>query len=631
MATLLSTSFNWFSRTRPFILFSILMILKSYLTWFAIFGGIAPLSPLLKEIPFIWLIFSVIEYFAGKRKTFYYLIANVLITAIFFAAIMYYKYYGVIVTYHALEQVNQVTAVENSVFSLLDPYYVLIFIDIIVIGTLLIRAHRTRKRRQAQSMRGRQATNLRRSHRGVSSALFVLSLALCLLNTWPNRASMNEVKKAEAMGILDYEIYTLVSARKESLVSSAQINQQVIDQLKGTTPSANPSLFGAAKGKNLIILQMESMQNFLVGLKIDGQEIMPNLNKLVSESLYSPHFYQMVGQGNTSDAEFMVYTSFYIPPNEAATQNYPDKQLPSLPKLLQQNGYDTATFHTNIVEFWNRGELYKALGWNRYYDQSFYGTDQTVFFGPVDEVLYNKTAPELSKMQDTGKPFYSQIISMTAHHPFTTPHELDKIKLPERYQDTMVGDYLRSQNYADWALGKFIQDLKDRGIWQNSMVVLYGDHQGLPKYSLNKDELALMEEMYGHSYDNKEMINIPLIISIPGQKPQVIDGVGGEVDIMPTVANLLGVSLKDHIHFGEDLLNQNYNLLPERYYLPSGSFLNDKALFIPGVFYKDGEEFPLQAGSEDGQKQTTEDEYNRALKLLHLSDSYVQQLPDRSK
>lgn len=618
--------FKWLSGARPFIVFSLLMIVKSYLAWMSIFGGIPPLSPLLKEVPFVWITFCLIEYFASKRKTLYYLIANLLLSGILFAAIMYYKYYGVIVTYHAMQQVNQVTAVSNSVFSLLDPYYVLIFLDIVVIGIVLIRAavlwkHQTVQEKQQHS---------RKLNKWAVSTVLVLSLAVCFWNVWPNRASMNEVKKAESMGILNYEAYTVMSNHKEDLVNASQINQSAIDQMKGTTPVANPDYFGAAKGKNLIIIQMESFQNFLINLKIDGQEITPNLNKLASESLYFPHFYQMVGQGNTSDAEFVVNTSFYIPPNEAATQNYPDKQLPSMPKLLQDNGYDTATFHTNIVEFWNRGELYKALGWNRYYDQKFFGSDDKVFFGSDDQVLYSKTAPELKKMQDAGKPFYAQVISMTAHHPFTIPHELDKITLPDRYQDTMVGDYIRAQNYADWCLGQFFQELKDEGVWDNSVVMLYGDHQGLPKYSLNSDELDLMEEIYGHPYDNINMINIPLIVSVPGVQPQVVNNVGGEVDIMPTAANLLGVSLDNHIHFGQDILNQTYNLLPERYYLPSGSFLNDKALFVPGVWYKDGVQVPFSQDSVS-EALTTEDEYNRALKLLNLSDSYVKQLPDREK
>lgn len=137
-----------------------------------------------------------------------------------------------------------------------------------------------------------------------------------------------------------------------------------------------------------------------------------------------------------------------------------------------------------------------------------------------------------------------------------------------------------------------------------------------------------MEEIYGRTYGNIDMINIPLVISVPGQQPAKFNQVGGEVDIMPTVANLLGISLQNHIHFGQDILNQDYNLLPQRYYLPSGSFLNDKALFMPGVWYDDGDQIPL-SGNGVNQALTTENEYNRALDLLHLSDSYVKQLPNR--
>lgn len=610
---------------KPFVFFSVIMILKIYLVWTAIFDGVPAWGPLLKEIPFIWVLFCLIEWFSSKRKIGLYLTVNLIVTAIFFAAIMYHKYYGVMVTYHALEQVNQVTAVKNSVFSLLAPYYLLIFLDIVVIGFWLFRKKRAEKLKAF--------FNMKKASTGVITGIFALSLLLCIFNIWPNRASMNEIKQAEQMGILNYETYTIFSStKKEELVSKNQISQAKIDDLKGISAPAKPKYFGAAKGKNLIIIQMESFQNFLIDLKIDGQEVTPNMNKLVKENTYFKHFYQMVGQGNTSDAEFVVNTSFYIPYNEAATQNYPDKDLPSLPKLMRDQGYDTATFHTNVVDFWNRGELYAAIGFNRYYDQKWFGTEDTVFFGPSDEVLYKKTAEELDRMQQAGQPFYSQVISMTAHHPFTTPHEKDKIQLPERYQDNMVGDYLRAQSYADYALGQFIQDLKQKGIWDNSVVVIYGDHLGLPMYSLDKHGLELMKEIYGRDYSYIDMINIPMLIHAPGvDTPAVMENVGGQVDILPTVANLFGVNLDNHIHFGEDILNQtSYNLLPQRYYLPSGSFLNDKALFIPGVWYDDGTKYPL---AKDGVQQalTTESEYNRALELLRLSDSYVQQLPDRVK
>lgn len=610
---------------KPFVFFSVIMIFKIYLVWTAIFDVVPAWGPLLKEIPFIWILFCLIEWFSSKRKIGLYLTVNLIVTAVFFAAVMYHKYYGVIVNYTALQQVNQVTAVKNSVFSLLAPYYLLIFVDIVVIGFWLFRKKRAEKLKAL--------FNLRKASTGVITGIFAFSLLLCIFNVWPNRASMNEIKQAEQMGILNYETYTIFSsAKKEELVDKNEISQAKINNLKGITPPAEPKYFGAAKGKNLIIIQMESFQNFLIGLKIDGQEVTLNMNKLVKENTYFSHFYQMVGQGNTSDAEFVVNTSFYIPYNEAATQNYPDKDLPSLPKLMRDQGYDTATFHTNVVDFWNRGELYKAIGFNRYYDQKWFGTEDTVFFGPSDEVLYKKTIEELDRMQQTGQPFYTQVISMTAHHPFTTPHDKDKIQLPERYQDNMVGDYLRAQSYADYALGQFIEDLKQRGIWDNSVVVIYGDHLGLPMYSLDKHGLELMKEIYGRDYSYIDMINIPMLLHVPGTElPEVMDNVGGQVDILPTVANLFGINLDNHIHFGEDLLNQtSYNLLPQRYYLPSGSFINDQALFIPGVWYDDGTKYPLP---KDGVTQalTTESEYNRALELLRLSDSYVKQLPDREK
>nr|WP_260986948.1 LTA synthase family protein [Paenibacillus terrae] len=603
---------------KPFVLFTILLLLKGYLAWAVTFNDLMPWKPIITEIPFIWLVFCLIEWFAGKRKFGAYVIANLLLTTIFFAVIMYFKYYGVIATYHALEQVNQVTAVRNSVFSLMDPYYLLIYADIVVIFVIMVRGRKARQWKDQTS---------RRARRSVVTVLFILSLVICLFNIVPNRASMNEITKAQQMGILNYEAYTIFSKKKEDIVPLNRITQASIDELKGIKKTDQPQHFGDAKGKNVIIIQLESFQNFLINLKIDGQEITPNMNKLAKEQYYFPNFNQMVGQGNTSDAEFVVNTSFYVPPSGAATQNYVDKKLPSLPRLMESNGYATATFHTNDVEFWNRGELYSSLGFQHYYDKSFFGDEDSFFFGPSDEVLYKKTAAKMKEMDQEDKPFYAQVISMSAHHPFTIPERKYHMQLPERYDGTFVGDYIRAQNYADYALGQFIDELKTNGLWEDSLIVIYGDHMGLPLYSLDRDDKELMKEIYGHEYSYSDMINIPLILAGGSiQHPEVNNTVGGQVDILPTVANLTGVSVKDHIHFGQDLLNQSYNLIPERYYLPTGSFLTGNALFVSGAGYEDGAQYPL-SGRTSVDGGTTEDEYNRALKLLNLSDSYVNQQP----
>jgi len=602
----------------PILFFSLIMLLKGALAWLVIFENGASWMVMLKELPFVLIVFSLIEAFAKKRKMLYYLIANLLMTTILFAVIMYYKYYGVIVTYFALAQVNQVTAVKNSVFSLMDPYFLFIFTDVVVLAALMI------KKKRDLNWKTKFNTP---SSRKVALALLTVSLIVCLFNIVPNRASMNEIVKAEQMGILNYEAYMIFSNKDQEYVEPEKITQANINKLKNVQQVEQPLLHGSAQGKNLIIIQMESLQNFLVNLKVEGQEILPNFNKLVNEHYYFDKFYQQVGQGNTSDAEYVVNTSLYIPPRGAATQMYADRELPSIAKLLKKHNYVSTTFHTNVVEFWNRGELYESLGFDSYYDAKYFGDEDTVFFGASDEVLYRKTLDQLEQLNEADQRFYAQVISMTAHHPYTMPEEKQLIELPERYKNTLVGNYLIAQYYADQQLGKFIEDLKESGLWDNSLIVLYGDHLGLPIYSLDNHEMNLMKEMYGRDYTYTDMINIPLVVINEGTtEGKVFSEIGGQVDILPTVANLLGVSLEDQIHFGQDIFNTKQNLLPQRYYLPTGSFLTSEELFLSGSGYEDGKHYSLSDASV-GTDGASEEEFQRSLELLKMSDSYVNSLP----
>ena len=610
-------------RNKPFLIFSFILLLKSAVAWFVVFSDGPSWSTLLTEIPFFFLVFGLIEWLASKRKYLYYMIANLFISIIYFAVLMYYKYYGVIATYHALEQADKVTKVGESTYSLLDPYYLFIFVDIIVFMFFMFRP----KYIAIWKDRGMS----RRMNRIALFSIIVVSLVLCVFNIWPNHASMNENKKAESMGILNYEVYTLFadSTESEEIIDSKEITQQTINETKGIIVPESPQHWAAAKGKNLIIVQMESFQNFLLGLKIDGQEITPNLNKLVRNELYFNNFYTNAGQGTTSDAEFVVNTSLYVPHHKVATSSdYMIKSLPSLPKLMKDNGYETATFHTNSVEFWNRKTLYNVLGFDKYYDQAFYGDEDHIAFGASDEVLFAKTVPELSAMDAQENPFYAMVISMSAHHPYKLPESKFKMKLPIRYEGTLVGDYIQAQNYADYAMGQFLDQLQTSGLWEDSVIVFYGDHQGVSLYSLDGNEKSLMEEMVGHEYGYTDMFNVPFIIHAPGvSQPTVYSQTGGQVDILPTVANLLGVSTQNQLYFGEDLLNQNTNLLPVRHFLPTGSFINDTSMFLTGVSYDDGTNFNLMDNSET-HGGSTKEQFDRVQRLLNMSNSYIKQLPD---
>src|SRR5690606_21645627 len=112
----------------------------------------------------------------------------------------------------------------------------------------------------------------------------------------------------------NYEAYALfadppaVSAMEEA-PEEAELTQEAVNALKGWTEPAVRLYRGLAAGRNVIVVQLESLQNFLIGMELNGQEITPVLNRLAREHFYFPRFYQQVGQGSTSDAEFVMNTS----------------------------------------------------------------------------------------------------------------------------------------------------------------------------------------------------------------------------------------------------------------------------------------------------------------------------------
>ncbi|MCG7380035.1 LTA synthase family protein [Paenibacillus sp. ACRSA] len=603
-------------------LFSFILLLKSVVAWSVVFHDGTNWAIVQTELPFFILVFSLIEWFAAKRKILYYMLVNFCMTLIYFAVIMYYKYYGVIATYHSLKQAKKVTHVGESTLSLLTPYYLFLFVDIALFLVLIILP------KYVSIWKDRAS----RMSRKVLTCTISASFVLCVFNIWPAHASLNEINKAKSMGILNYEVYKVVADRveKEVLIAPDDISQETIHLTKGSSPLQDePKFHGINKGMNLVLVQMESFQNFLIDLKIDGQEITPHLNQLIEKNTYFPYFYTNAGQGTTSDAEFVVNTSFYVPKDEPATSSkYMDKKLPSLPHLLKENGYDTATFHTNSVDFWNRNRLYRAIGFERYYDQVFFGEDDPIAFGASDEALYAKTSAELSMLDKQDQPFYAMVISMSAHHPYHLPEEKAKMKLPDRFQDTLMGDYIQAQNYADVALGQFLDELIESGLWDNSVVVFYGDHQGIPMTGLTGKEKELMNSLLGHNYGYTDMMNIPFIVHSPsGQLPPVINTIGGQIDILPTVANLLGIPLGHQLVLGEDLFNQERNLIPLRHFLPDGSFINDKILYMTGNQYADGVHYEL-SNNRIVEGGSTASQFSAAQRLLDLSNSYLLQLPD---
>ncbi|MET3727001.1 phosphoglycerol transferase MdoB-like AlkP superfamily enzyme [Fictibacillus halophilus] len=616
-----------------FFTFTVSMLLKAIFVRFLLFEDINFIDTISLELSYVLLFACLIEFIANNKVKFsVYLSLNLLLSTLFFGITVYHSYFGNIPTYYALMQAGQVGAVKDSVNQLIQPEYFLFYIDFIVMAILLL----TRKI-PLQS-------KFKLSRKKLIAPILGISFAVCLANFFLHKDEIitDSAVAAESKGIFNFEALQVyygpngglpqAAAFSEAELQNERTIQDKINEVKGITeiPESERNYFGAAKGRNLILIQFESMQDFPIGLKIDGKEVTPNMNKLLNNSFYFNNLYQQTGAGNTSDAEFIANTSLYPAGMVATSTFFESKAFPSMPRLLQKEGYETFTLHADKVEFWNRVELYPSLGFDKYYELDFFGKEDLIGLGPSDEVMFKKGMPLLTELRDKNKPFYAHFISMTSHHPYEIPAEKDVFELPEAYKKSIVGKYIQAISYNDMVLGKFINQLKAEGLWENSVLAFYGDHMGMHHTMFKENDPEILKELLGHEYTKIDRFNVPFVITAPGitDNGMTSDQLAGQLDMMPTLANLMGVSLNNYVHFGQDLLNHKENLIGMRYYMPAGSFFNGEVVFQPEKSFDDGEALMLETAKKVPHAPYKED-YDRILKLLGLSDQYLKSLPDK--
>ncbi|WP_276352084.1 LTA synthase family protein [Cohnella caldifontis] len=613
----------------PFAAAAVLLFLKALLFRYFLFDHIA-WAQVPADLASILVLVGLFDTISPDKSKKYVLWAvNFVVSLLLFASTLYFNYFSTIPTYSALNELHQVGGVKDSVKATIHWQNFLFFADVLVmaIAWLIGRIRGT----------GVEAGRTSRTWKLGVIALTVLGLFGSYLYIHNSRSIENELAQAEDVGFLNYQVSAALKAQ-EAAAKVKNIDVGKLTEQVGQLASSNPDLqttetapegFGAMKGKNVIVIQMEAFQNFPIRLQLDGQEITPVLNGLADQSYYFPHFFQQIGQGNTSDAEFMSNTSIYPTAKVAMSTGYGDRAIPSLPKLLEKRGYAAETFHVNDVTFWDRNKLYPALGFDKYFDKPYFNDDHFNAFGASDEELYKTAVNRMVELKNENKPFYIQMITASSHHPFKIPKDKQWLKLPADMEGTQLGDYLQAVHYTDYAIGELIKALKANGLYDNTMLVIYGDHFGLqPQDNKPEDVSRKLDITY---QERISRFNIPLIVHAPGAAPKVIKTAGGQVDIMPTVANLLGVSLKDENYtaFGHDLLNTVKNVFGMRYYLPTGSFFNNEVMFVPGKSFDDGTAISLDTLQPVADISKYRADYDYVMKLMGLSDTFVESLPKR--
>jgi len=623
---------------RPFAALTVLLLAKMWLFRLLVFGGLGWRQALPDLASAVVIAGFAEAVFPRRTRWLAVWTLNLLVSFALFASTVYFSYFSTIPTFTALNELHQAPAVKNSIFALLSWEQGLYFVDVAV--ALILWAYaRFRGRKSREGDERTPAKSWKLGALGAAAAGLVVSQAYISQGA----TILNELALAEEIGFVNYQVSALMKANEASARGRemAEVHDgdddkyhELASQLAelkrahGTIETEPRQGFGLMKGKNLIMVQLEAVQNFPVGYTLDGVEITPVMNRLAESGYYFPKIFQQIGQGNTSDAEFLANTGIYPTAAGAMSTLYGDRDLPSLPKLLRKYGYVSETFHVNDVTFWDRDKLYAALGFDRYHDRQAFLDDAFNEFGASDVELYRTATERMAKLKASGKPFYVHLITVSSHHPFKIPPDEQRFVLPKDLESTHLGDYLQSVHYADYALGELVRMLKEKGLYDDSLIVVYGDHFGLQKKIMSPEEIG---RKLGISYDQWiTHYNIPLIIHVPGDSEgRVIDITGGQVDILPTVANLLGISLQDEhfITFGADLLNVKKNVIGMRYYLPTGSFITNEMLYVPGKSFEDGTATFLDTLEPVADITSLRADYDYVLKLLRLSDAYVESLP----
>ncbi len=367
------------------------------------------------------------------------------------------------------------------------------------------------------------------------------------------------------LGLTPFTIYdgfkTAQNNQVRASADSANMNQ-ILAYTKKHAAAPDPQYDGVAKGKNVIIIHLESFQQFLIGTKIDGQEVTPFLNSLIKQpsTLSFSNFFHQVGQGKTSDAENMLETStFGLSTGSLFSSLGTDNTFEGQPAILEQRaGYTTAVFHGGAGTFWNRNNVYNSLGYNYFFDGNFYkhDTGQDTDYGIKDKLMFGESIKYLEHLQ---QPFEAKIITTSNHYPFFIT-DTDSNFPDANTSDPYINGYFRTAHYLDQALKEFFDYLKASGLEKNTLVMLYGDHFGISNDRNQTLASALvMDAKNWDSYDDAQMQRVPLIFSMPGLKGGINNTYGGEIDVLPTLLHLLGISTDSYVQFGTDLLSPQHD------------------------------------------------------------------------
>lgn len=563
------------------------------------------------------LVFLGIALFAkGRRVGGYMIIIYSFMSLLLYSNVVFYRFNSDFITLPVLTQTSNFGSLGSSIMDLVYWTDIFYLADIILLVVLF---------RASKQVWSSARMKLRQPIIIITSGLLLFSINLGLAEI--DRPQLLKrtfdrnyiVKYLGAYNFTIYDVIQNLKSSSERVLADSNDVTEVRDYLDAKYAEPNDELFGIAEGKNVIKIHLESFQSFLIDYELHGEEVTPFLNSLINDRsedfTYYKNFFHQTEQGKTADAELIMDNSVYGLPQGAAFVTKSNNTYQALPAILdQEQDYTSAILHGDGKSFWNRDEVYKQFGVDYFFDEAFYNMsdEQVIGYGLKDKPFFKESMPLLESL-DKDKPFYAHLMSLTHHHPYLIDDEDATIE-PAETGDGSVDRYFQTARYLDESLEQFIGDLKEAGLYDDSLIVIYSDH-----YGISDNHNRAMAEITGEEitpYKNAKLQRVPFMLKIPGVEGKgIVEDYAGQVDVVPTILHLLGIKADDYIQFGTDLFSEDHN---ETIAFRNGDFFTPEVSMIRGTFYDEetGEELEPTEELETIRKDVQHE--------LELSDKVLQ-------
>lgn len=607
------------SKTAFFIIAAMFLWMKSYLIY--IFEFDLGIQNSQQEILLFFnpissiLVFLGIALFAkGRKMGIWLILIQTGMTLFLYSNVMFYRFNNDFITLPVLTQTSNFGSLGGSIASLATWTDLLYVVDIVLLIALYVW---TRKDWTVSKTRFRKPL--------IVITAGILAFAVNLHYAEKDRPQLLErtfdrnyiVKYIGAYNFAIYDVIQNIQSSTQRVLADSNDVTVVENYTKNKFAEPDEELFGIAKEKNIIKIHLESFQTFLIDYELHGEEVTPFLNSLVNDAehdfTYYENFFHQTEQGKTADAEFIVDNSLFGLPQGAAFVTKDKNTYQSLPSILKhEQGYTNAVLHGDGKSFWNRDNIYKQFAIDKFFDDTYYdmSDDKVIGYGLKDKPFFEESIPMLESLEE---PFYAHMISLTHHHPYLIDEE-DATIDPAETGDGSVDRYFQTARYFDEALEQFFIDLKESGLYEDSVIMMYGDH-----YGVSKNHNRAMSEILDQEitpFTSAHLQRVPLMIRIPGVEGKgTVSNYAGQVDVMPTMLHLAGIHGQDYIQFGTDVFSEDH-----KQYVPfrNGDYITPEYSMINDVYYDNETEEPMEP--TEAMEEMTE----TVMHELGLSDKVLQ-------